>query len=145
MLTDLCHRVVQRQHWLLTNTPLSEAAAYDKARKELYRIRHFCETEQRVAREEAQNVGAYFGLGPLEVGMQLENKAYEDWKAWAIREAAALKQLSAGAYSGIGTEEGEEDMTPDTEGQSEALQAVRKNVPGSKRGQEAKGGAVVHP
>lgn len=145
MLTTWIYRVVQRQNWLLANTSLSAPAAYDKARKELYRVRHFRETEQRVAHEEAQNVGAYFGLGPIEVGMQLEDRAYEDWKAWAIKRAAALKQLSADAYSGVGTEEAEEEMTPDTGGESEALQAVRSNIPGSKRGQEAKGGAIVHP
>ncbi|KAK5171103.1 mitochondrial ribosomal small subunit component [Saxophila tyrrhenica] len=138
--------VIQRQQWLLTHTPLSSAAAYDQARKELYRVRHFQETEQRVAREEAQSVGAFFGLGPLEIGMQLEDKAYEDWKEWAIRETAALKQIQGSAYTGVGTEEAEDEMTPELgEGSAEELEVVKESIPSTQRGQRARGDAAIHP
>ncbi|QIW98124.1 hypothetical protein AMS68_003642 [Peltaster fructicola] len=43
--------VIQRQQWLMQNTGMSQPAAYDKARKELYSARHAQEIELRVARE----------------------------------------------------------------------------------------------
>jgi small subunit ribosomal protein S23 len=146
MLIRLCFRVIQRQHYLLTHTSLSEPAAYDTARKELYRIRHYREIERRVAREEALSVGAFFGLGPMEIGMQLEDRAYEHWKEWAIKEAAALKQLQGSAYSGVGTEEAEEEMSAELEGEErEELDEVQESVAATRKGLEARGGAAVHP
>ncbi len=141
--------VVQRQSWLLRNTNQSPAAAYDKARKELYRARHALEIERRVAKEEALATGAFFGAGPLEIGMQLENDAYEDWKAWAIKETAALKQLQGASYTGNeaedtaenGPAEGGEDSAPETLQVKEVADAV----PGGKRGQQAMGGQAIHP
>jgi small subunit ribosomal protein S23 len=135
---------VQRQTWLLRHTNLSGPAAYDKARKELYRIRHFRETERRVAREEALSYGSFFGLGPLEIGMKLEDAAYEDWKQWAIKETAALKQLQNSAYTG--NEEAEEEMAPDVKrGDEEEFQQAKESIPATKKGQEARGGAPIHP
>lgn len=98
--------VIQRWQWLLQHTAMSNAAAYDMARKELYRFRHQKEVEARVAREESLAVGAYFGLGPVEVGEQLEEKAYEKWKEWAIKETLALRALGDSSYTG--TEDGAE-------------------------------------
>lgn len=137
--------VIQRQAWLLRNTPLTPAAAYDKARKELYRVRHAQETERRIAKEEAQATGAFFGKGPLEVGMHLENSAFEDWKAWAIKESMALKQMQSAAYTGNEVEEA--DAGPSEQNLQEELQVkeIADAVPGSKRGQEVKGGAAIHP
>ena len=143
--------VIQRQRWLMRNQrvgedqePMSEAAAYDQARKELYRARHAREIEDRVAKEEALATGAIFGPGPLEVGMQLEDAQYEAWREWAKKESAALKQLQGSAYTG--NEVGDEASTeaPVEEGQAE-LQEVVESVPASKQGQQARGGAAVHP
>lgn len=64
--------------------------AYDVARKEFYALRHEEEVERRVQREEALWTGAYFGKGALEVGMELEDKSYESWKAWATKEVETI-------------------------------------------------------
>ena len=135
------HSVIQRWQYLLTHTQLSSAAAYDMARKELYRNRHYKEVQLRVAREEAQATGAYFGLGPLEVGELLEDRAYENWKLWAVKETQALRALSGAAYSGVDEASAVEIQEPE---QAE-LQAVGDSVPGSRTGQTARGGAAVRP
>lgn len=94
----------------MQNAGLGEATAYDKARKEYYRFRHSKEVAVRVAREEALAVGAYFGLGPLEIGMKLEDQQYENWKVWAIKESQALKQVRNSSIAGAeDLEEAEEE------------------------------------
>lgn len=133
--------VIQRQNYLL-RTGLRPAAAYDQARKELYRQRHAKETETRVAREEALATGAYFGPGPLQIGMKLEDHAYEDWKRWAEKEIQALKQLQGSAYTGTENEAAELEIQ---EPEQEELQEVSSQVPGTRAGQAALGGAAVHP
>jgi small subunit ribosomal protein S23 len=100
--------VVQRQAWLMREEELSEPAAYDKARTEYYNHKHSAEVEKRVAKEEAMAYGAFFGPGALEIGMQLEDQQYENWKEWAIKESNALKQLQSSAY---GEGEAPEDPT----------------------------------
>ena len=82
---------------------ISNAQAYDVARKEFYALRHEEEVERRVAREEASWTGAYFGKSALEVGMELEDKTYESWKAWATKEAEAIDLQRNAAYTGLGT------------------------------------------
>lgn len=134
--------MIQRQNWLLTHTNLSPPAAYDQARKELYRVRHAREIEVRVAREEALSTGAMFGPGPLEIGMKLEDKAYEDWKEWAIKEIASLKQLQGSAYTGTESEDSEAEPTEESEAE---VQEVAASVPASRRGQTAQGGTAIHP
>lgn len=95
-----------------------------------------------MAREEALSTGAFFGLGPLEVGMHLEDKAHEAWKLWAQAETARLKQLQGAAYTG--TEDA--DMSTEVqEPEQEDLQEVSESVPATKKGQEAKGGEAIHP
>ena len=100
--------MVQRQLWLIHNGGLSTSEAYDMARKEFYDLRHQEEVERRVAKEEALWTGAYFGKGPLEIGMELEDKTYEQWKVWATKEVEALERQRDAAYTGIGTGEDEE-------------------------------------
>lgn len=134
--------MIQRQHWLLRHTALSTAAAYDKARKELYRVRHAQEIERRVAREEALNTGAFFGLGPLEIGMKLEDRAYENWRTWAEKEIVALKQLQGSAYTGTENEDAAIELE---QPEQEELQEVVDAVPATNRGLRAEGGAAVHP
>ncbi|KAL4809024.1 37S ribosomal protein S25, mitochondrial [Aspergillus unguis] len=87
--------VVQRQLWLLQNVPkMTKNDAYDIARREFYRLRLEEDIERRVAAEEAQATGANFGPTYLEVGMELENKEYENWKQWAKMEANIVDQGS---------------------------------------------------
>ena len=93
---------------------MSNAQAYDIARKEFYALRHEEEVERRVAREEASWTGAYFGKSALEVGAELEDKIYESWKAWATKEVEAIDLQRNAAYSGIPT--GDED---DADGNTE--------------------------
>ncbi|CAK4034155.1 37S ribosomal S25, mitochondrial [Lecanosticta acicola] len=134
--------VVLRQQYLLNHTSLTPAAAYDKARKELYRQRHAKEVEARVAREEALAVGAYFGKGPLEVGMELEDKQYENWREWAEAEVVRVKALQGSAYSGT---EDEAAVAEIEDPLQEELQEVSSAIPAAKAGQTALGGAAFVP
>jgi small subunit ribosomal protein S23 len=70
---------------------MSKDQAYDQARKEFYKLRQREETEKRIAVEEARMVGAYFGKSLLRVGLELESKAYDRWKAWADEEIEKSK------------------------------------------------------
>ncbi|KND94647.1 37S ribosomal protein S25, mitochondrial [Tolypocladium ophioglossoides CBS 100239] len=108
-LTGEC--VVQRQLWLMRNEKMSKRKAYDSARQEFYRLRQAEEVEKRVAVEEARHVGAYFGKSRLDVGMQLEDQEFENWKIWAGKEAA---NREARANSEIETF-GSEDVDPAVE------------------------------
>jgi small subunit ribosomal protein S23 len=107
--------VVQRQLWLMERGGLSENEAYDKARKEFYALRHEEEVERRVAKEEATWTGAYFGKSSLEVGMELEDKIYEEWKEWASKEIEGLARQRDGAYTGA-----EDEDVPDVDASSVA-------------------------
>ncbi|KAJ8107521.1 hypothetical protein OPT61_g8804 [Boeremia exigua] len=86
--------------WLMRHERLSKAAAYDQARREFYHHRHLAEVRVRVAREEALHVGAYFGKGPVDVGMELEDRAWENWKAWAAQQIEAEQSMRAQMFSG---------------------------------------------
>jgi small subunit ribosomal protein S23 len=145
-LLTITTSVIQRQNHLIS-IGYTPAGAYDLARKEYYRFRHAQETEVRVAREEALASGAFFGPGPNEVGMKLEDKQYEHWKAWAKKEAEALAQLQAASYTGVEVEGAAADavLEPGDEMGMEELQAVSESVPASKAGQDALGGVAVHP
>lgn len=57
--------------------------AYDQVRHEFYRLRQQEQIERRIAEEEAKYVGAYFGSTRQEIGMQLEDAEFENWKVWA--------------------------------------------------------------
>lgn len=79
---------------------MSKASAYDQARREFYHHRHLNEIRSRIAREEAMHVGAYFGKGPLDVGMELEDRAWENWKAWANQQIEEEQSMRAQMFSG---------------------------------------------
>jgi small subunit ribosomal protein S23 len=88
------------------------------------------------------STGAFFGLGPLEIGMKLEDAAYEQWREWAKQETIARRQLESAAYTGDGAEEVGLEIE---EVDQPILQEVAESVPGSKGGQTARGGAAIHP
>ena len=108
--------VVQRQLYLMNNPlkpsshehpsgvpldtrPLSRDDAYDQARRELYYFRLQEDLERRVGREEAEYMGAYFGMTNLEIGMQLEDEQYEKWKEDSYK-AMEAQRLRSGARAG---------------------------------------------
>ncbi|KAJ5105449.1 hypothetical protein NUU61_002796 [Penicillium alfredii] len=103
--------VVQRQLWLLNNVKnMTKSNAYDIARREFYRLRLQEDIERRVAAEEAEATGANFGPSYLDIGMELENKNFEQWKDWARKEAQLLDQRTAafvGAPELVQPEEGD--------------------------------------
>lgn len=108
---DICS-VIQRQMWLQDNVPnISKAQAYDRARKEFYKLRLQEDIQRRVAKEEALATGAYFHKSTLEVGMELEDKQYEEWKAWAIKEIQEAEQRQNAMYTGQADES--EDLSAD--------------------------------
>ncbi|KAI9850080.1 MAG: mitochondrial ribosomal small subunit component [Thelocarpon superellum] len=119
--------VVQRQRWLLQNMPdMNPSKAYDQARQEFYAIRHHEDVERRVAKEEALAVGAFFGKSYLEVGMELEDEVYEEWKAWAKKETDAVERARGAAYTGLDNDPativpGATEMEPVVDEQAEAI------------------------
>ncbi|EFY88197.1 mitochondrial ribosomal small subunit component [Metarhizium acridum] len=107
-LTGEC--VVQRQLYLMHAEKMSKRKAYDTARKEFYRLRQEEEIEKRVAVEEAKHVGAYFGKSRLDVGMQLEDQEFENWKIWAGKETANRAARSNSEIETFEVEESEEEL-----------------------------------
>lgn len=87
--------VVRRQMHLMKT--MSKAKAYDQARKEFYRQRLQEDVERRVAKEEAMATGAYFGKTMMQIGTEMEDRAYERWKTWAQANTVELAQKRAGA------------------------------------------------
>lgn len=104
--------VIQRQMWLQNNVPgTNPAQAYDQARKEFYKVRLQEDVQRRVAKEEALATGAYFNKSTLDIGMELEDKQYEEWKAWAIKEVNETQQRRNAMYTGQDNEA--MDLSPD--------------------------------
>ena len=127
----------------MENESLSRAEAYDIARKEFYELRHKEDIERRVAKEEALSTGAYFNKGALEVGMELEDQKYEEWREWALKEITALKQMQGSAYTGI--DNADATTSFDDPATQAGFDELEPSVPGSKKGQEAYGQATMHP
>ncbi|KIX10313.1 uncharacterized protein Z518_01395 [Rhinocladiella mackenziei CBS 650.93] len=95
--------VVQRQLWLLENVPdITVPQSYDIARKEFYTLRRQQETRDRIAAEEARHMGAEFGKTAIQIGMKIENEAYNDWEAWARQVMNEQTQRNA-AFEGTTT------------------------------------------
>ena len=57
------------------------------------------DVERRIAKEEALSTGAYFDKSALEIGMDVEDKQFEEWRVWAIKQAEALKHQQASTYT----------------------------------------------
>ncbi|KAI4095196.1 MAG: hypothetical protein LQ348_004649 [Seirophora lacunosa] len=129
--------VVQRQMFLLHGNPeeghmpdpdMTPAKAYDQARKEFYEVRLQQDIERRVAKEEALATGAYFGKSTLQIGMELEDKAYEEWKAWASNEVMEQEQKRAAMYTGIGSDAASvPEADPQVDPEPEELEAAIKS------------------
>ena len=135
--------VVQRQLWLRHNVlGISPAQAYDQARKEFYELRLQEEVDRRVAKEEATSTGASFGPSALDIGMDLEDKEYENWKLWAQNEVDALAQKRTAMYSGNAADEAAA-VDADEGEYNAALEEVSDQIPA--QGQSALGGALIHP
>lgn len=104
---------------------MTKAAAYDIARREFYNLRLQEDVERRVAQEEAQATGAYFGMSANNVGMELENQEFDRWRVWAEKEAQIQDQRAA-AFAGITspteneTESTETAETPEADAGAEA-------------------------
>ena len=92
---------------------MTRAQAYDQARKEFYALRLQQDVERRVAKEEAMSTGAYFGKSALEYGMQLEDKEWNVWRQWAIKESEAQSHRFAGAYTGFDSDDEQLDVDLD--------------------------------
>jgi small subunit ribosomal protein S23 len=84
----------------MKHSQLSRSSAYDTARREFYQHRHLEDIRRRIAKEEAMHVGAYFGKGPLEIGMALEDKSWEGWKRWAAKQIEDEQSMRAQMFSG---------------------------------------------
>ncbi|KAI1506188.1 mitochondrial ribosomal protein [Biscogniauxia marginata] len=105
--------VVQRQLWMMHNFDnLTQEQAYDIVRREFYALRQEEEVQQRIAKEEAQMVGAYFGKSFLQVGMELEDKQYERWKKWAAKQTDAIRAEQNAAYTSFGSDDAEAEDAP---------------------------------
>lgn len=105
--------VVQRQLWLLENIPdITLAQSYDVARKEFYELRRRDETRNRIAAEEAQHMGAQFGMSWNKVGMKIEDGVYNEWEAWGRdRLIEQLAKTAALAGNPLGAEEQASDQS----------------------------------
>lgn len=120
---------------------MTPARAYDQARKEFYEVRLQQDIERRVAKEEAMATGAYFGKSTLQIGMELEDKIFEEWKAWASAEVIQQEQRRAAMYTGV---DNEAAALPGGDQEVEAaLGEVDATIPA--QGQEARGGAAFVP
>lgn len=94
----------------MENKGQSQDEAYDVARKEFYDLRMQEDIERRVAKEEALAVGATFGKSYLDIGIELEAQALEQWKAKALA-SLELKRGRQAAFSGTATEEDDTTAT----------------------------------
>ncbi|PNS19519.1 hypothetical protein CAC42_7363 [Sphaceloma murrayae] len=121
--------VVQRQVWLMKNEGLTKLEAYDKARKEFYTIREQQDIDRRIATEEARYVGAQFGKGAVQIGLELEDREFENWKRWARNEVTTIREINGAGYSGTGAEEATiepediETQPEEVQGQGDAVDA----------------------
>ena len=137
MELTLLHSVIKRQHALMhpadpeTTQPLSRAAAYDKARRELYNRRAFDEMESRIAKEEALAVGAEFGASAQDVGMYLENCEFDRWRTWANEQVTLQEQARAASYASLGQDGPDSERTV---GLADSVEALKDDVPLEEQG-----------
>jgi small subunit ribosomal protein S23 len=130
--------------WLMKHAGHSKASAYDLARREFYAHRHRSEIRLRIAKEEAQHVGAYFGKGPLEVGMELEDKSWESWKRWANVQIEDEQAMRAQMFSGQQEEGTGAEMTSGEYDLAIEELADTGSVPNTPQSQVVPDGVPVH-
>ena len=134
--------------WLMKHQNHSKASAYDLARREFYSHRHLSEIRARIAKEEALHVGAYFGKGPLEIGMALEDRAWESWKGWAAAQIEDEQAMRAQMFSGQQDEGGEGgeggDMSAAEYDTAVEELASSGSVPNTPQSQVVPGGVPAH-
>lgn len=118
---------------------MTPARAYDQARKEFYERRLHQDVERRIAKEEAMATGAYFGKTVLQIGTELEDKAFEEWKVWASKETVKMEQKMAAMYTGVVTQS---PATEEKDPEAEAENAVREGSIAMQQ-EEVSEGAVV--
>ena len=131
--------------WLMKHASLSKSSAYDLARREFYKHRHISEIRQRIAKEEALHVGAYFGKGPLEIGMELEDRMWENWKNWATKQIDDEQAMRAQMFSGQQDEGLGDGAEMSNSEYDTAVQELQPVVPNNPQGQRPMGGVVAHP
>ncbi|KXJ86729.1 37S ribosomal protein S25 [Microdochium bolleyi] len=113
--------VVQRQLWMMYNIPgMTRVKAYDAARREFYQLRQEEDVERRIAAEEARAVGAYFGKGFLQIGLELEDREFESWKKWAGKQIEIVRTEQTSAYTSFGEEDAVEDAADADPAEEEA-------------------------
>ena len=81
------------------------------------------DVERRVAKEEAMSTGAYFGKTTLQIGMELEDKVYEEWKTWAMKRVLEIEQQRAAMYTGV-----ERDLEDSPDNLSETESAMEQTA-----------------
>ena len=74
------------------------------------------------------STGAYFGKSALEIGMELEDKEYERWKEWAMKEVTLLEQRQAAMYTG-GADSSESEVESNSAEYEAALEEVSGQIP----------------
>jgi small subunit ribosomal protein S23 len=84
---------------------MPQEKAYDIVRREFYALRQEEDVERRIAKEEAMKLGAYFGKSFNQVGMELEDQQYENWKKWAGKQIQSVQAEQDAAYSNFGATE----------------------------------------
>ncbi|KAF3765511.1 hypothetical protein M406DRAFT_355950 [Cryphonectria parasitica EP155] len=55
-------------------------------------------------------VGAYFGKSRLQVGMELEDATYDNWRKWAEGEASKIAAERESAYANFSTEDNKKNL-----------------------------------
>lgn len=85
--------------------------------------------------------GAYFHKSTLEVGMELEDKQFEEWKAWGTKEVQLAEQRRNAMYTG--QENQAMDVSANDPETAAALDEIGDAIPA--QGQSAQGGAPVIP
>ena len=107
---------------------LDRDQAYDQARKEFYYFRLQEDVERYIGREEAENMGAHFGMSNLEIGMQLEDKEYDKWKqdAYQTMETQRLRQGAQAGESPTLAPTEEEALAESVEEPKEDLSSLEK-------------------
>ena len=121
---------------------LSKASAYDAARREFYAHRHLSEIRSRIAKEEAQHVGAYFGKGPLAIGMELEDRSWESWKRWATAQIEDEQAMRAQMFSGQQDEGEGADMSASEYDSAVAELEGQGSLPNTPESKVVREGAV---